>query len=501
MADIAEFGIKIEANTKALEDISKKLDDLTEKVEDTSDTIDESTEKSVKKVSNLAKEIAIFSSQVLFVKKIVGSVFSFSSEAEGIGRLAKMANVSTDSIQDLGNALKNYGGSASSASSTLAKLNKQMADLRMGKGGAMQKVVMQYGLDTSAKSPEDMLLNIAKRMEGMGALQQVNLGRALGLDEPTIMFLQQGVKGVREELEKAKDLRQFDKEDIENSQKLLRNWRELQAVLRQIVSVIIRAVQPVVERVIDYLNIIAKKIKEHPEAIKGVAIAIAGIMTLLSPLTTAFAAVALIADDIATYLRGGESYTGDILKWLQEILGCDWSTFMVGFDSIKEGLENLKKFVKESETLQLIWEFIKGFIGGVFDFVMKIVNGLGGIFAAAQVWLSGGSISDAIGAFKASIGVDDKKDEKSFNNNQLLQDAMNPQVASVGGAIVAQTDSWGLNGISEGTLRDSITNNTQANNQTINIGTVEVKTQNNEPLAVSDDFNNWANNFALGLNK
>ena len=452
--EIADFSIKVEANTKALDEIAKKVDTLTDKIEDSSEKIDESSEKTIKKVSGFAKELALLGSQILFIKKIANSVFSFTSEAEGIGRLAKMASVSTDTIQDLGNALKNYGGSASSASSTLAKLNKQLFDLRIGKGGALAKVVMQYGLDTSAKSPEDMLLNISRRMQGMSALQQVSFGRALGLDDATIMLLQQGVEGVRKELEKAKDLRLFDKQDIENAEKLQRNWRELQALLRQIGAILLRIIQPIIERVIEYLNIIAKKIKEHPELIKGIGVAVATILALLSPLTAAFTTVALLADDIATYLRGGDSYTGDLVK---------------KFDALLD----------KSKLLRTFWESIKEIIKGVCDWFMRIINGIGGIFGAIGVKLSGGSWGDAWEAFKASIDSS----------------------ANIGANTLKQADTWALNGISSGTLRDSIVNNTQASNKVVNIGTVEVKTQNNEPLAVSGDFNNWAQQFALGLNQ
>lgn len=475
--NIADFNILIEANTKALDEVSKKLDDIAEKTENTDDKVEESTKKTIGNFKTLAKHVAVLGSQFIAIKKIFGGVLDFSTQAENISRMAQMANVSTDAIQDLGKALENYGGSASSASSTLAKLNKQLFDLRMGKGGALAKVVMQYGLDTSAKSPEQMLLNISKRMQSMSALQQVNFGRALGLDEPTIMLLQQGVEGVRKELEKAKELRVFEKEDIENSIKLQRNWRELQGILKQISSIFLRFIQPIVEKVIGYLNDIAKMIREHPNLIKKVAIAIGGIMALMSPLSLAFTAIALVVDDIATYLKGGESYTKDILDTLQEIFDIDWTTFKIGFNSIKEGVENLKEFLKESKAVQLTWEFIKGFIGGVWDFVMKIVNGLGGILAAMQVKLSGGSWSEAYEAFKGSF--EDK--------------------AEIGIRTIKQIDSYPLASVSQGTIRDSIMNNTQTKSQNINIGTVEVKTQNSEPLAVSDDFNNWAQQFALGI--
>lgn len=482
--NIADFGIKIEANTKALDEISKKLDVITDKVENTDEKVEKSTDKTIGKFKTLAKHTAILGSQFLAVKKLFSGVLNFSTQAEDIGRMAKMANVSTDAIQDLGNALKNYGGSASSASSTLAKLNKQMADLRMGKGGAMAKVVMQYGLDTSAKSPEDMLLNISKRMQGMGALQQVNFGRALGLDDATIMLLQQGVEEVRKELEKAKDLRLFDKEDIENSYRLQRNWRELQAVLSQISGILLKALQPVVERVIDYLTIIAKKIREHPEYIKRIAVAIGGIMALLSPITALLTGIALIVDDIVTYFRGGESYTKDIVdniksvyQSFQDILNSDWSSFLDGLGSIKDGVNSLKEWAKQSEIVQGIWQGIKDFIGSIIGNIWKMIKALGGLAGAAGVLLSGGSFSDAWDAFNASF----------------------EEPAQIGVNTLKQADNFALNGVSSGTIRDSIQNNTQT--QTVNIGTVEVKTQNNEPLAVSEDLNNWAQQFALGLNQ
>lgn len=453
--EIADFNIKIEANTKALDDISKKVDKLTEKVEDSSKKIDDSTENTVKKVSNLAKQFAVFGSQLLLLKKLSNSVFSFTSEAEGISRLAQMANVSTNSIQDLGHALENYGGSASSASSTLAKLNKQMADLRVGKGGALAKVVMQYGLDTSARSPEDMLLNISKRMQGMGALQQVSFGRALGLDDATIMFLQQGVKGVREELEKAKDLRLFDKQDIENSIRLQRKWRELQGVLAQISGIFLRAIQPFVERVIEYASIISRKIKEHPEELKKISFIIAGIVSLLSPVSAIFTGIALALDDIITYLRGGESYTGDLVNKFDELLN-------------------------KSRLLRAFWEAIKEVVTGVWNVFMKILNGIGGIIGALKVkFIDGGSWGDAWESFKASIDIP----------------------ANIGINTLKKVDNFPLASVNNGTLRDSIINNTQESSKVINIGTVEVKTQNNDPIAVSEDFTNqiWANNFALGL--
>lgn len=484
--NIADFGIKIEANTKALDEIFKKLDVITDKVENTDEKVEKSVQKSVDHFKNLAKEATKLTVRFLSIKKIVGEVFSFQSEAEGIGRLAKMASVSTDTIQDLGNALKNYGGSASSASSTLAKLSKQIADLRMGKGGAMARVVMQYGLDTSAKSPEDMLLNISKRMQGMGALQQVNFGRALGLDDATIMLLQQGVEGVRKELEKAKDLRLFDKEDIENAEKIQREWRELEIRLRQISAIMIRWINPLITAISKELLQITKDLKEHPNIIKEIGVALGLLLAGFKPIWLLLTAGAFILQDYLTYLRGGDSVIGEIIQKLYE-----WKDILkwigIAFLALSFPLSTLAFFIGKwlGELLtnfvlwiaNLDWSLIGDKIKDVF---INTVKALKDLWASFMKWLKG--------------------DEETYSNNTLLQDELlNHPSASTAEAIMKATDSWGLGSVNSGTIRDSIQNNTQT--QTVNIGTVEVKTQNNEPLAVSEDLNNWAQQFALGLNQ
>lgn len=454
--NIADFGIKIEANTKAIDEIVKKIDVLTEKVEESSEKTDKAVQKNVDSFKKLTKEATKLTVRFLSIKKIVGSVFNFQSEAEGIGRLAKMASVSTDTIQDLGNALKNYGGSASSASSTLAKLNKQLFDLRLGKGGALAKVVMQYGLDTSAKSPEDMLLNISKRMQGMSALQQVSFGRALGLDNATIMLLQQGVAGVRKELEKAKELRVFDKEDIENASKIQREWRELEVRLRQISAILLRWINPVIKAINKELLAITKDIKEHPNLIKGIGVALGILLLGFKPIWFILMAGAVILQDWLTYLRGGDSVIGSILQKLYE-----WRNIFkwigIALLGITFPLKTLAYFIGqwlgELLTTFFLWLFNLdwGAIGDkIKDVFIDTVKKLKDLWTAFMKWLKG--------------------DEETYSNNSLIQDALSGQpVATLGNAIMQQTDGWALNGMNQGTIGNAITNNSKATNNVVNI--------------------------------
>lgn len=503
MADIAKFGIEIEANTKGLDDVEKKIDSVEKKVTESTkkaeksvnsvtqavrkegEEVEKTGEKHLLRYKNIIKQATIFSANLLAIKKITSAVFGYNAEAEGIGRLAKMANVSTDSIQDLGKALENYGGSASSASSTLSKLNKQMADLRIGKGGTLGKVIMQYGLDTSAKTPEQMLLNIAKRMQGMGALQQVNFGRALGLDNPTIMLLQQGVEGVRKELEKAKEYRLYEKEDIENAEKFQRTLREFRGNLSKIANILLKFINPVVARIVEYLKIITDKIREHPDLIKKVAGSFALIMTILSPFSALLAGIGLLLDDIITSMRGGESWINwkkgvDIVRsfygWVEKIFKTfndlnpllkillTYIAFLVtplgGFVGLLTFLYMLASTVSEVITSFVLWltDFDWSAIGdAIKDAFLKAIETIKGWWTSFIDWIKGSESAD------------------DFKNGSLITDALNPAVAPVGSNWLQQADAFPLNSIGSGTI--SNINNAKATTQTLHIDTLNLQTQ------------------------
>lgn len=286
-------------------------------------------EEHEKELKKLARSAVGFLGQYFAIKKTFSAVMGFAKEGEELARLADLSGMSAQSIERLGIALKNYGGSASSASSTLSKLNKQMEDLKFGKGGKLGEAAVRYGLDVNAQSPEQMLLNIAKRMEGLGATQQVAMGKMLGLDNATLLLVTQGVEGVRKELEKASELQVFSKEDIENSQKLNRAYRELEQRWNQLKSVLNRGLLPVFQVIIERLSKITKYFKENPEQIKTLAtvagVAFGALFVALSPFTALFAAIgagiALLIDDFVAFKQGGEAALKPVWEWLDVILG------------------------------------------------------------------------------------------------------------------------------------------------------------------------------------
>ena len=471
---------------------------------------------------NLLRSAVTFLGSYVAVRKTFSSVMNFAQEGEQLSRMADMAGVSSESIQKLGIALKNYGGSASSASSTLSKLNKQMNDLRMGKGGALQRVVMQYGISTSAKTPEEMLLGIAKRMESLSAIQQVNLGRSLGLDQPTIMLLQQGVEGVRKELEKASDLTVFTKEDVENSQKLNRSYREFQERLSQLKAILLRDLLPYFKAFFDRLVLLTKYLKQNPDLIKKIgatATAVFGALTIaLKPVLGWIgligSALALLIDDFIGWKNGQDSYFDwtafeKFIKWIENSIG--WVNLLkdafLAFAGIKIGglllqLSNFSNSLVSSQN-----EIVK-----MIGLAGKLAVALGTAFAA---WEGGKAIGNYIGE-----QVADKKTEKYRKEYQeqsdklknmsdeekraLLENARKPQEnkllkeeildkipenALKGAQFIQQADAFPLNGISQGTI-SNINNNQQSSSQNIRVDKIEISTQASSPTAIAGEINN-----------
>lgn len=185
--------------TQGAKKVAGELAGLTKAEKETkgaADKLGESNDNLVKKNAQLAKSVTGLISTYFGFKKILSEVFQFAGGGEDLLLMANNAGVGAEQLERYGIALKNYGGGLSSAASTLSNLNQQMQDLRFGKGGAIQEAAIRYGISVHGKNGlatgEEMLYNIARRMESLGHAEQLDLGRKLGLDPSTIALLQGG---------------------------------------------------------------------------------------------------------------------------------------------------------------------------------------------------------------------------------------------------------------------------------------------------------------------
>ena len=439
-------------------------------------------EKTSKELEKLTQKVASFLGQYFAIKKSISAVMGFAKEGEELARMAQLSGTSAESIEKLGIALKNYGGSASSASSTLGKLNRQMEDLKLGKKNNLYQVAVQYGLNTNAKTPEDMLRNIAKRMEGMGALQQVNMGRKLGLDDATIMLLQQGLKGLNQELDKASKLTVFSDEDIKNADKMQRAYREFQAKLDQLKATLLHGLLPVFEVLFKRLSAFADYLKEHPKILKAVAAAVTLLTsTFLVSKSISFAASLLRLGTVFKLLR-----SINLAPMLPIITKLGSAVLKMGM-AFASGLTPLLPYIAALMALAAAFMAVSKAAEGVSGWVLDKIRG------------ADNERENEKTATLASFTDEEKaqiiKGEATFDDIA----AKHKSSVEVGQAYVKQADSFPLNS-SSASAASIMNNNSKSQDKTYNFNFGGVTIEADNPKEFMEKFGNkYGLQFANGF--
>ena len=355
----------------------KGLEQAENKVSDSAKKLGNEEEHLKTKNAELAKSVSGLISTYFGFKKILSEVMGFAKGGEDLMLLANSAGAGAQQLERYGLALKNYGGGLSSAASTLSLLNQQMQDIRFGKGGAIQEAAIRYGISLQGKNGlatgEEMLYNIARRMESLGHAEQLDLGRKIGLDPATIALLQTGVAGLTQELERASKFTLYSPEDIENSRKFQMALRELRNSLDKVWSTMSRALLPVVTAIAKVVAKFFQFISEHEGFVLGFLAAISAALgviaiksiiatwpfwAMVTAITAVGVAVGLLVDDFMTFLEGGESCIGRVLDLFYEL---------------GESILKIGKWIKEAFIG--FWKDIGNFIdAGIFSIMAKITR-------------------------------------------------------------------------------------------------------------------------------
>lgn len=190
----------------------------------------------------LGAKVGLVTAPIIAFKKVIEGTLEFERYAQNMRLLGAYSGASALEIQTWGNALKSYGGDAASASAMIGMLNSQLQDMRMTGTSQLWEAARLYGLDFSGTGAQglatydELLEKIAKRMEAMTKQESLDFGRRLGLDAPTIMMLQGGVKGLDDAMLRAASRDVLTKKDLENAKEFTEisleaksNWEKLGA--------------------------------------------------------------------------------------------------------------------------------------------------------------------------------------------------------------------------------------------------------------------------------
>jgi len=170
-----------QVDTQGLEDMKKKTDELRD---------------SAMKVG------AVFTAAAggigLFVTKIAGAI-------DDLGDFADREDVAIEMVQEFGHAAQLTGSSLDAVKSSISNVNKTIGEAVLGIGrGAMtfEKLNMSAkNADGSVKTFDQLLTEVADKMEGLSRQEQIAMAEKLGIDRSLIPLLRKG----RDEIQKFRE--------------------------------------------------------------------------------------------------------------------------------------------------------------------------------------------------------------------------------------------------------------------------------------------------------
>lgn len=301
----------------------------------------------------------------------MGIFSQYTQTADRIGKTAARIGASAEDLQAFGEAAKRAGGSVEGFISSFESLNGQIQRMQaMGGNGRLTPILKQLGISATengkAKDTFQILRELAGASERLGKQKFAGLARFLGLDQGTIMLLQQGRIALDEVIKRQKELGVYTKQDFEITAKFNDAVSDLQQSFKQLAAPILRVITPALTTLAGWLTKIVQTFREHQGFIvagltviaatmsgvllKAATALGAALMPLLGPIA-AIAGLGAIFDEIATYAEGGET----AFQGLWEAIGTPEDFKAVG--------KAVQDFASD------VWETISGLakdIGGAF---------------------------------------------------------------------------------------------------------------------------------------
>ena len=270
-------------------------------------------------------------------------------------------------------------------------LGDWMQDLILHDSGPLKDATKDLGVSfTDAKgkavSFEEGLLRLSDATSKIDRQKATSILTQIGFDEKTIPLILKGRKGIEELLKVQKAQAIYSKQDIENAKKQREAQQRLHDAWEALSSVFVSTVSPAITFLTNLLSELVGWVKENKQFVILFFTALAGVITtLMLPALTAMAtaawaaiapftpliaiagALALVIDDLITYIDGGESAFGSFWKMLGT------------------GDEIGARF-------KAIWEGIKDTFSGILNLLGGISKLIGAVFSGGQLY----SFSDAL---------------------------------------------------------------------------------------------------------
>lgn len=519
-----------EADAEGLNDGIKKADKGAKHLEKQIKDVDSISMNLGKGFAQMAASAVGAMAAAVSLGALVSGVFQAADAADALNDLSGATGESVENLDAWGAAVKSSGGTAEGFQGSLKSLNASLTQVDVTGRSKLLPFFEELGIKADgSKTAMEMLPELADAFEKVGKTKALGIGQKMGLDQGTIMLLQQGRRSVEELIARQKELSTITQEDAEVAGSFNDAIDDTQRAFRGIFTSVGTTILPILTRVMVVFQDIAIWARKHSTFVTGFMIALAAaIVGIAAPAvwslaTAVFAATwpflligaaiaavitifALLYDEIMNFMEGNDSMIGrlleqypalgkaikligDYFKMMWDVASWVWNslvsifnivTGVVGilFDRWSSGVES---FISGStliqgglQALMQIFDVFKNVVGEIWDWITEKVGGL--IETLGKV---GGLISSVLGNTEAEVNI------------------------AAGKQKMGEASSFGL----ASSTSSSISNSANQKSTNVQVGKVEVQTQATDSAGISKSIGNAlgtqlrhaANNFDDGV--
>lgn len=373
-------------------------------------------------LKNMGGQLKTFVSQMglMLGAGSLGMAFKkFIDTGTDISNFSSLTGIAEQDITALGGALEQFGGNVDSAKSSLQALQQGLSQAEWGQGQLLETAALYgvelYNQDGSLKNAQQLLMGLADDFQHLTKAQQFTLGSQLGLDESTILLLQQGKTNIKALLAEQQKMGVMNSGQALEAKKFSIEWTKLKQSLGSLGRSIAVDIMP---PVIDFVKQLSKAVDwvrsldtytimlAASFGVVGYAIKnLQSIMTIFSKsflkanlpllaLITGLTILFLLVEDIVGYFNGKESLFGKFLEnervkkviadiqnafaWIKDLIN------NFSFDKLFDGLLNIARGLKDafSDTFVWMWEVLKAIGSNIGAIIINpIIGGINDILA------------------------------------------------------------------------------------------------------------------------
>lgn len=415
----------------------------------------------------------------VFIGASAGLALLVHSVAGSMGELqefAELNELSARSVAALGKIATENGSSLDGVKSTLQSLNRAAGEAALGVGRSAI-IFQKLGLSARdsnghVKKADELLGEIAGKMEGLSRQEQLGMAGKLGIDAPLVMTLSKGGEALAKLREEAEAFNPFTDADYELALKVDKLFTKAKNSVGVFAKIIGVSLLPVAREV---LTTYLEWFKASRKATSGVMVE--GVRLFVAVLTTAWEWVRRVAfgvRDLGAWLSQFKIVTYGAAIALGVLVSVQaYSAFVQLTGALKLLIVNLIHFNAAAVfvpavlgaiglAIGLLIDDYANFregnasliaeLGAKFPAVLSIIHALeaavSGFIAVAGpplTWLVGVIGTVLVGAFNTAVGAAAFLARHVIglrNAVALLAVVMLPFLAQVAGALVAQGVQW-----------------------------------------------------------